>query len=81
MTVIACDVEHLDEVDLHDEYEPDEPPPAPLGDLPPWRTTVPILAIIFGLLAVFGFAAEFLHRNVALGRVCGARLREQQWTQ
>jgi len=32
-----------------DKYERDEPPPAPLGDLPPWRTSLPILAIVLGL--------------------------------
>jgi hypothetical protein len=62
MAEMANDLEHLDQVVLPDKYEPDEPPPAPLGDLPPWRTTIPILAIIFGLLVLAGFAAQLLHR-------------------
>ena len=62
MAEMANDLEHLDQVVPPDKYEPDEPPPAPLGDLPPWRTTIPILAIIFGLLVLAGFAAQLLHR-------------------
>jgi serine/threonine-protein kinase len=62
MEEMANDLEHLDQVVLPEKYEPDEPPPAPLGDLPPWRMTVPILAIIFGLLLLAGFAAQLLHR-------------------
>jgi serine/threonine-protein kinase len=61
MAEMAHDLQHLDQVVLPDKYEPDEPPPAPLGDLPPWRTTVPILAIIFGVLLVAGIAAQVLH--------------------
>jgi serine/threonine-protein kinase len=62
MSEMAHDLAYLDQVDLPDKYEPDEPPPAPLGDLPPWRTTIPIMAIIFGLLLLAGFAAQLLHR-------------------
>jgi serine/threonine protein kinase len=65
MAALAHDLEHLDEVVLPDKYERDDPPPAPLGDLPPWRTTVPILAIILGVLSALGVLAEFLHRNLA----------------
>ena len=46
---------------LPDKYERDEPPPAPLGDLPPWRTTLPILAIVLGILVALGALAQFLH--------------------
>jgi eukaryotic-like serine/threonine-protein kinase len=65
MAALAHDLEHLDEVVLPDKYERDEPPPTPLGDLPPWRTTFPILAIILGVLFALGVLAEFLHRNLA----------------
>ena len=50
MAQMAFDLGHLDQVVLPDKYERDKPPPAPLGDLRPWRTTLPILAIVFGLL-------------------------------
>jgi serine/threonine-protein kinase len=62
MSEMAHDLGHLEHVVLPDKYERDEPPPAPLGDLPPWRTTIPILAIIFGLLLLAGFVAQLLHR-------------------
>jgi serine/threonine-protein kinase len=65
MADMARDLAHLDQVVLPDKYERDEPPPTPLGDLPPWRTTVPILAIVFGLLLVAGIAAQLLHRGGA----------------
>jgi serine/threonine-protein kinase len=65
MAALEQDLRHLDELVLPEKYERDEPPPPPLGDLPPWRTTVPILAIVLALLLVFGFAAELFHRNVA----------------
>src|SRR6266851_6789845 len=61
MTALAHDLRDLDAVVLPDKYERDEPPPAPLGDLPPWRTTLPILAIVLGVLAALGFLAQFLH--------------------
>jgi serine/threonine-protein kinase len=54
---------HLDEV-LIPRYVPDIPPPKPLGDLPPWRTTVPILAAILAVLVVLGWLAEMLHRSL-----------------
>jgi hypothetical protein len=65
MVALAHDLRDLDAVVLPDKYERDEPPPAPLGDLPPWRTTLPILAIVLGLLSVAGIAAELLHRNLS----------------
>jgi serine/threonine protein kinase len=65
MAVLAHDLEHLDEVVLPEKYECDEPPPAPPGDLPPWRTTLPVLATILGILSVLGIGAELLHRNIA----------------
>lgn len=42
-------------------YEPDEPPPTPIGDLPPWRTTIPIIAIAVTLLAALGVVAQCAH--------------------
>jgi serine/threonine protein kinase len=65
MAALGHDLEHLDEVALPEKYERDEPPPAPLGDLPPWRTTVPIAATVLGVLTLFGVVAELLHRNLA----------------
>jgi serine/threonine protein kinase len=65
MAEVATDLAHLDGVVLPDKYEQDEPPPAPLGDLPPWRTTLPILAIVLGALATLGVLAEILHRTMA----------------
>ena len=45
--------------------EHDEPPPVPPGDLPPWSTTLRIMAVIMGLLLLAGFTAEILHRGMA----------------
>jgi serine/threonine-protein kinase len=65
MAAMHADLAQLDEVRLPDKYEPDEPPPAPPGDLPPWSTTLRILAVVMGLLVLVGFAAEMLHRGTA----------------
>jgi eukaryotic-like serine/threonine-protein kinase len=65
MAALAHDLQHLDQVVVPAKYTPDVPPPPPLGDLPPWRTTLPILAIIVGILSALGIAAELLHRNLA----------------
>jgi serine/threonine-protein kinase len=62
---MAHDLANLDQVVLPDKFEGDEPPPPPLGDLPPWRTTIPILAIVFGGLILVGVAAQLLHRGIA----------------
>jgi eukaryotic-like serine/threonine-protein kinase len=43
-------------------YSPDIPPPAPLGDLPPWRTTVVVLLVIFTILTAAAVVAELAHR-------------------
>ena len=45
-------------------YEQDEPPPTPPGDLPPWRTTLPILAAIIGALLIIGVLAQLAHRSL-----------------
>jgi serine/threonine-protein kinase len=65
MAAMHADLAHLDEVRLPDKYEADEPPPAPPGDLPPWSTTLRIMAVVMGLLLLAGFAAEMLHRGTA----------------
>ena len=65
MGAMRTDLAHLEEVSLLDKYEPDEPPPAPPGDLPPWSTTLRIMAVIMGLLLLAGFTAEILHRGMA----------------
>jgi hypothetical protein len=41
MFAFQHDLQNLDAVVFPEKYERDEPPPAPLGDLPPWRTSVP----------------------------------------
>jgi len=61
MAGLAHDLQDLDAVVLPQKYVRDEPPPAPLGDLPPWRTTVPILAIVLGVLLAVGFVAQLFH--------------------
>jgi eukaryotic-like serine/threonine-protein kinase len=63
MADLAHDLVHLDEVSIP-AYRPDQPPPKPPGDLPPWRTTAPILLAIFGTLLVLGLLAEIAHRNL-----------------
>jgi eukaryotic-like serine/threonine-protein kinase len=63
MADLRHDLLHLDEVSIP-VYRPDQPPPKPPGDLPPMRTTAPILLAIFGALLVLGLLAEFAHRNL-----------------
>ncbi|HEY2594464.1 MAG TPA: serine/threonine-protein kinase, partial [Chloroflexota bacterium] len=43
MADFANDLSHLDSVVIPAFYAPDEPPPKPAGDLPPWRTTLTVL--------------------------------------
>jgi serine/threonine-protein kinase len=62
MAELAHDLEHLDEVRIPTAYLPDEPPPKPPGDLPPWRTTLTILAVTLLILVVVGVAAQLAHR-------------------
>jgi serine/threonine-protein kinase len=64
MAALREDLTHLDSVRLPEKYEPDDPPPTAPGDLPPWSTTLRILAIVAGVLLLVGFAAEMLHRGV-----------------
>jgi serine/threonine-protein kinase len=63
MAELRQDLEHLDSVVIP-EYVADVPPPKPLGDLPPWRTTGPILVLILGALALLGFLAQTLHQSM-----------------
>jgi serine/threonine-protein kinase len=65
MAELGHDLGHLDEVSVPTAYLPDEPPPKPLGDLPPWRTTLTILAVIALILLVAGIAAQFAHHAPA----------------
>jgi len=60
MAELSHDLAHLDAVTIP-TYRPDVPPPKPLGDLPPWRTSVPILLILFGVLVGLGVLAQFAH--------------------
>jgi len=61
MAELRHDLVHPDAVAIP-TYRPDVPPPQPLGDLPPWRTTARVLAAIVGAMVVLGVAAELLHR-------------------
>jgi serine/threonine-protein kinase len=61
MAELAHDLSHLDEVVIPASYAPDEPPPKPAGDLPPWRTTLTILAVILLILLAIGILAQFAH--------------------
>lgn len=61
MAELAYDLNHLDEVAIPASYEADIPPPKPIGDLPPWRTTLTILAIIVVVLLVVGVLSQFAH--------------------
>jgi serine/threonine-protein kinase len=62
MAALAHDLRHPEDVLIPTTYQPDEPPPKPLGDLPPWRTTLAILAIIFLALIAVGALAQLAHR-------------------
>lgn len=61
MAELRRDVEHPASVAIPD-YQPDVPPPAPLGDLPPWRTTARVLALVLGGMVALGAIAELIHR-------------------
>ena len=61
MAELQHDLKHLDAVVIPN-YVPDVPPPRPPGDLPPWRTTLPVIAVIVVILALLGFLAQTLHQ-------------------
>jgi eukaryotic-like serine/threonine-protein kinase len=63
MAELSHDLTHLEAVTIP-AYRPDVPPPKPLGDLPPWRTSVPIFLILFGVLAALGVLAQFAHHGL-----------------
>ena len=63
MAALAHDLQDLDSVVIPDHYEPDEPPPRPPGDLPPWRTTLSIMAVILLAFLLLGILAQLLHRS------------------
>jgi serine/threonine-protein kinase len=64
MAELRADLSDLAHVNVPEQYLPDEPPPAPLGDLPPWSTTLRILLVVACLLVLAGVAAELLHRGL-----------------
>ena len=64
MAALAHDLGHLDEVQIPAHYERDEPPPTPPGDLPPWRTTIKVMAAVFAILFLLGFLAQLLHQGL-----------------
>jgi hypothetical protein len=63
MADVRHELAHLDSV-VVPTYAPDILPPRPLGDLPPLRTTVPILLVIFGVLVGLRILAEVAHRTL-----------------
>jgi len=64
MAALGHDLTHVDDVAIP-AYRPDgQPPPKPLGDLPPWRTTATIMLVIFAVLSGVAALAEFAHRNL-----------------
>ncbi|MBV8715094.1 MAG: serine/threonine protein kinase [Chloroflexi bacterium] len=61
IAALANDLQHLETVQVPASYGPDVPPPAPLGDLPPWRTTLPVLGVIVVLLGAIGTFVQWAH--------------------
>ncbi len=61
MAELAHDLSHLDEVVIPPSYAADIPPPRALGDLPPWRATLTVLAVILAVLLVVGILSQFAH--------------------
>lgn len=64
MSEMQADLSDLDHVNVPEQYLPDEPPPTPLGDLPPWSTTLRILLVVTVILLLAGVAAELVHRGL-----------------
>jgi eukaryotic-like serine/threonine-protein kinase len=64
MAELQHDLEHLESVVIP-AYRPDQAPPQPLGDLPPWRTILAVLAAVLGRLIMLGLVAELLHRVIS----------------
>jgi serine/threonine-protein kinase len=63
MAELRQDLEQPDSVAIPN-YKADIAPPKPLGDLPPWRTTASILAVILGAMLLLGFLAQNLHHSL-----------------
>jgi serine/threonine-protein kinase len=61
MRELAHDLAQLEAVQVPASYEPDEPAPAPLGDLPPLRMLWPVLAGLLAVLLLVGVLAQFAH--------------------
>ncbi|MBV9578453.1 MAG: serine/threonine protein kinase [Chloroflexi bacterium] len=62
LTTALCDP---DQVPTPASYASDEPPPKPIGDLPPWRSTLTIMAVILVVLLVVGVLAQMAHHPAA----------------
>ncbi len=60
MAALAHDIANLESVAIPN-YRPDVPPPSPLGDLPPCRTTLTILIVILLVFVAIGVLAQFAH--------------------
>jgi eukaryotic-like serine/threonine-protein kinase len=65
MAELAHDLSHLSDVVIPATYATDIPPPKPVGDLPPWRTTLTILGIILLILVAAGMLAQLAHHPAA----------------
>ncbi|GAC1322189.1 MAG: hypothetical protein NVSMB2_19430 [Chloroflexota bacterium] len=62
---LAVDLRDPERTAVPATYEPDEPPPSPIGDLPPWRTTIPIIALTLAALGALGAVAQCAHAGAA----------------
>lgn len=58
---LAVDLRDPEHTAIPSTYDPDEPPPLPIGDLPPWRTTIPIIALTLAALGALGAVAQCAH--------------------
>ena len=61
MAEMAADLREPEAVTIPTRYAADEPPPKAPGDLPPWRTTLTILAIILLVLVAVGVLSQLTH--------------------
>jgi serine/threonine protein kinase len=64
MADLHRDLDCPDAVTIPD-YRPDVLPPRPVGDLPPWRTTIVILLVLFAVLVGLGVLAALSHGGLA----------------
>jgi serine/threonine-protein kinase len=63
MAAFAADLRHPETVVIPATYAPDDPPPKPPGDLPPWRTTLTILAVLLIIFILVGVIAQLAHSH------------------